>query len=62
MEWEDEIINNFWELTMEDRFLGLLTFNDNQEDLSLTKQSKEQLKEAGFKKIRVLVLRNRKTS
>lgn len=50
VEWDDEIINNFWELTMEDSFLGLLTFNDNLEDLSLTKQSKEQLKEAGFTK------------
>ncbi len=48
--WNDELINNFWELTMEDSFLGLLTFNDNLEDLTLTKQSKEQLKEAGFAK------------
>ena len=33
---------------MEDKFLGLLTFDDNLEDLAVTKQSKEQLKEAGF--------------
>lgn len=49
-EWDDKLINNFWELTMEDSFLGLLTFDDNLEDLTLTKQSKEQLKEAGFTK------------
>lgn len=47
-EWDDDLIDNFWELTMEDNFLGLLTFNDNLEDLTLTKQSKDQLKEAGF--------------
>ena len=47
-EWDDDLIDNFWELTLEDNFLGLLTFNDNLEDLTLTKQSKDQLKEAGF--------------
>lgn len=47
-EWDDDLIDNFWELTLEDNFLGLLTFNDNLEDLTLTKQSRVQLKEAGF--------------
>jgi hypothetical protein len=51
-EWDDELIDNFWELTMEDNFLGLLTFNDNLVDLALTKQSKDQLQEAGFVKVK----------
>lgn len=49
-EFDDELIDHFWELTMEDHFLGLLTFNENMERLTLTKQSKTQLKEAGFSK------------
>ena len=48
VEWNDGLIDNFWELAMEDNFLGLLTFNDNQGGLALTKQTKKQLKEAGF--------------
>lgn len=47
-EWNDDLIDNFWKLTLEDNFLGLLTFNDNLEDLTLTKQSRDQLKDAGF--------------
>lgn len=46
--FDDAFIDHMWELTMEDKFLGLLTFDDNLEDLAVTKQSKEQLKEAGF--------------
>lgn len=49
-EFDDELIDHFWELTMEDHFLGLLTFDENMERLTLTKQSKTQLKEAGFSK------------
>lgn len=48
VEWNDGLIDNFWELAMEDNFLGLLIFNDNQGGLVLTKQTKKQLKEAGF--------------
>lgn len=48
VEWDDSLIDNFWELTLEDNFLGLLTFNDVLKDLALTKQSKKQLAEAGF--------------
>lgn len=48
VEWDDSLIDNFWELTLEDNFLGLLTFNDVLKDLALTKQSKKQLTEAGF--------------
>ena len=51
-EWDDVLIDNFWELTMEDNFLGLLKFNDNFEDLALTKQSKNQLQDAGFVKVK----------
>jgi len=55
VEWDDDLIDNFWELTMEDNFLGLLTFNDNLEDLALTKQSKIQLEEAGFTNLKSIV-------
>ena len=60
VEWDDDLIDNFWELTMEDSFLGLLTFNDNLEDLTLTKQSKEQLKEAGFTKTKSIGTKEQK--
>lgn len=48
--FNDDFIDHMWELTMEDNFLGLLTLNDNLEELVVTKQSKDQLKEAGFSK------------
>lgn len=60
VEWDDDLLDNFWELTMEDNFLGLLTFNDNLEDLALTKQSKEQLKDAGFTKIKSIGTKEQK--
>lgn len=49
-EFDDSFIDHIWELTMEDNFLGLLTFDDNLEELAVTKQSKDQLKESGFSK------------
>lgn len=54
-DWDDELIDHFWELTMEDNFLGLLTLDDNLEDLAVKKQSKEQLKEAGFSKCKSMM-------
>ena len=50
--FDDAFIDHMWELTMEDNFLGLLTLDDNLEDLAVVKQSKEQLKEAGFSKVK----------
>lgn len=47
---DDVFINHLWELTMEDNFLGLLTLDDNLEKLTVIKQSKGQLKDAGFTK------------
>ena len=46
--FNDNFIDHMWELTMEDNFLGLLTLDDNHEELAVTKQSKTQLKEEGF--------------
>lgn len=45
---------------MEDNFLGLLTLDDNLEDLAVVKQSKEQLKEAGFSKVKSIGTRELK--
>lgn len=50
--FDDDFIDHMWELTMEDNFLGLLTLDDNLEELAVTKQSKEQLKKAGFSKMK----------
>lgn len=47
---DDDFIDHLWELTMEDNFLGLLTLDDNLEVLTVSKQSKQQLKEQGFSK------------
>lgn len=48
--FDDSFIDHMWELTMEDNFLHLLTFDENKKDLELTRQPKEQLIEAGFSK------------
>ena len=50
IDFDDEFIDNLWELTMEDNFLHLLTFDENKEDLAITKQSKNQLNNAGYSK------------
>lgn len=47
---DDAFIDHLWELTLEDNFLGLLTLDDNQEEITVIKQSKGQLKDAGFSK------------
>ena len=47
---DDAFIDHLWELTLEDNFLRLLTLDDNQEELTVIKQSKGQLKDAGFSK------------
>lgn len=52
IDYNDEFIDHMWELTMEDNFLHLLTIDENKEDLEVTKRSKDQLKEAGFSKVK----------
>ena len=47
---DDVFIDHLWELTMEDNFLGLLTLDDNLKELTVRKQSKQQLKDKGFSK------------
>ena len=58
--FDDAFIDHMWELTMEDNFLGLLTLDDNLEDLAVVKQSKEQLKEAGFSKVKSIGMKELK--
>jgi len=58
--FDDAFIDHMWELTMEDNFLGLMTLDDNLEDLTVVKQSKEQLKEAGFSKVKSIGTRELK--
>ena len=49
---DDDFIDHLWELTMEDNFLGLLTLDNNLEKLTVRKQSKQELKDEGFSKIK----------
>ena len=46
--YDDAFIGHLWELTMEDNFLGLLTLDDNLEELTVRKRTKQQLKYEGF--------------
>lgn len=48
--FDDGFIDHIYEMTIEDNFIHLLTFDENKEELEVTKQSKEQLKDAGFSK------------
>ena len=48
---DDAFIDHLWELTMEDNFLGLLTLDDNLEELTISKRSKQELKDEGFSKV-----------
>ena len=48
---DDAFIDHLWELTMEDNFLGLLTLEDNLEELTVSKRSKQKLKDEGFSKV-----------
>lgn len=50
--FDDGFINHLWELTMEDNFLEYLTLDDNLEEITVTKQSKDQLKDAGFSRVK----------
>ena len=48
----DDFIDHMWELTMEDYFLGPLTLEYNLKKLTVRKLSKQELKDAGFSKIK----------
>ena len=56
--YDDDLIDYIWELTMEDNFLGLLTFDDSQEDLKVVKLSKDQLKKEGFSKAKSILTKD----
>ena len=50
--FDDVFIDHLWELTMEDKFLGLLTLDDNLEELTVKKQSKQQLRDESFSRVK----------
>ena len=55
---DDVFIDHMWELTMEDNFLGLLTLDDNLEELTVTKQSKKQLNDDGFSRVKSIMVKD----
>lgn len=55
---DDVFIDHLWELTMEDSFLEQLTFDDNLEELTVIKQSKQQLKYEGFSRVKSVMTKN----
>ena len=56
--FDDAFIDNMWELTMEDNFLGWLTLDDNLEELAVAKQSKDQLKKKGFIRMKSISIKD----
>lgn len=59
-EFDDSFIDHMWELTIEDNFLHLLTFDEKKKELVLTKQSKAQLQEAGLSKAKSTRIKEQK--
>jgi hypothetical protein len=55
---DDDFIDHLWELTMEDNFLGLLTLDDNLEELTVIKQTKLQLKDEGFSRVKSVLTKD----
>ena len=55
---DDAFIDHLWELTMEDNFLGQLTLDDNLEELAVIKQSKQQLKDEGFSRVKSVMTKD----
>ena len=55
---DDVFIDHLWELTMEDNFLGLLTLDDNLEELTVIKQTKQQLKDEGFSRVKSVLTKD----
>lgn len=60
--FDGAFIDHLWELTMEDKFLGLLTLEDNLEELTVKKQSKQQLKQQlkdeGFSRVKSITTKD----
>lgn len=56
--FDGAFIDHLWELTMEDKFLGLLTLEDNLEELTVKKQSKQQLKDEGFSRVKSITTKD----
>lgn len=56
--FDDDFIDHLWELTMEDNFLGLLTLDDNLEELTVIKQTKQQLKDEGFSRVKSVLTKD----
>lgn len=57
---DDVLIDNMWELTMEDNFLHLLSFDANNEKQVLIKQTKKQLLDAGFLNLKSTSIKEQK--
>lgn len=55
---DDVFIDHLWELTMEDNFLGQLTLDDNLEELTVIKQSTQQLKDEGFSRVKSVMTKD----
>ena len=55
---DDDFIDHLWELTMEDNFLGLLTLDDNLEELTVIKQTKQQLKDEVFSRVKSVLTKD----
>lgn len=55
---DDVFIDHLWELTMEDSFLEQLTFGDNLEELTVIKQSKQQLKYEGYSRVKSIMTKD----
>lgn len=55
---DDVFIDHLWELTMEDNFLGVLTLDDNMEELTVIKQSKQQLRNDGFSRVKSVLAKD----
>ena len=55
---DDVLIDYLWELTMEYNFLEQSTLDDNLEELTVTKQSKTQLKYKGFSRVKSVMTKD----
>lgn len=58
--FDDSLIDHIWEMTLEDNFLPLLTFDEKKAGWELTKQSSGQLHEAGFVNSKSLGIKEQK--
>ena len=58
IDYGDEFIDHMWELTMEDNFLHLLSFDENL--FEVMKRSKDEIKDAGFSKAKSVGTKDQK--